>query len=188
MSMFRGFFMKFSEIAHHLLPYWILGLVIIIATIFSGNKNALRIEPKAVAKFASFMLFITILRIFLLNFLISTFGFDIKAHFGAVAGIPWAATLLVFWEDCVHSLPLILLRKKLGEGTIQNIVYYTAMIFTMISFGSGHIYQGILPAIMVMFYIPFSIKYGKKYGVGTVMVCHSLYDFCTIMLVKSFLR
>jgi hypothetical protein len=46
----------------------------------------------------------------------------------------------------------------------------------------GHSYQG--PTGMITFIFPFiSFYYSKKYGAGTVMLCHILYDISIVVCI-----
>jgi hypothetical protein len=97
--------------------------------------------------------------------------------------IPWQTTLGVFWEDAVHALPLVLLGKMFANKTWYKIAKWPLLAAVMCSFGAGHLYQGVLAACMLSFYIPFSMKMGEKHGFGTVMLCHMMYDLITLLSI-----
>ena len=99
--------------------------------------------------------------------------------------IPWELTLSVFWEDSCHGLPVLLLQLFLGtDKKWKWAIHALCTAIVMVSFGLGHVYQGIFAACLISFYIPYSIKIGKQYGFGTVMLCHTLYDLTTLLSLK----
>ncbi len=166
-------------------PYWILGAGVLAATCLAGLKNVIRVEKPALIDFAKFIGVITLYRIVL---------FTLFPHFGPfassaqnVAIIPWPLTLTVFWEDACHGLPLFLLGQAIGNRKWLKPFYYLAMAMVMFEFGLGHLYQGVPAAMMLSLYIPYSIKLGRKFGFGTVMICHTLFDLSTILTIKFLL-
>lgn len=181
--------MDFKTMAMNLFPFWILGLVMVFATISAGYKDLLRVEPKAVGKWLKLMGTVTLFRIvmFKLSMLSSTLGPHLKESLQPIMGIPWQGTLFVFWEDAVHGLPIILLGMLINQKWYSKVAYYGLMALIMISFGLGHTYQGNFAAMMLSLYIPFTVNAGKKYGVGTVMACHTIYDLTTILTFKLLL-
>lgn len=175
--------MDLKTIALNMYPYWLLGAFCLIATIVSGNKYVVRVEKKPVLNWMRLLLVITLYRYVL---------FKIFPHFGMfteaqknITMIPWPMTLTVFWEDACHGLPLYLLQRFTGmEKLWAKILNYVLMALVMIEFGAGHLYQGLMAAAFLMLYVPYSIKYGKKFGFGTVMICHTLFDLTTILSFK----
>jgi hypothetical protein len=143
------------------------------------------VEAKPVLKWCGVLALTTCIRIFLEKVL------HFPGLFGPPQGlnlIPWTASFTVFWEDMAHGLPLLILRNLIGydkrwNKTINNI----ALTIVMLSFGLGHIYQGLLVPILLAFYIPYSVKVGKEYGFGTIAICHILYDLTTLLFVKYFM-
>lgn len=173
--------MDFQSIASVMFPYWIMGALMILATIKSGRKDLVRIDPKGLAKWLKFLFFITIYRILMFKLWP---GDHLQNAASAVTQIPWTLTLTVFWEDACHGLPLLLIRNFLGNKWWSWPINTLLMAVVMFSFGLGHVYQGIFSAILLSFYIPYSIKLGNKYGFGTVMVGHTLYDLITVLSLK----
>lgn len=175
--------MDLKTLALAMYPYWILGAVILIITILAGHKNVVRVEKDAVFKWAKFLLIVTVYRFIL---------FKIFPHWSLfteaqknITMIPWPLTFTVFWEDACHGLPLYLLQQWTGmEKRWAKVLNYVLMGLVMIEFGAGHLYQGMLAAAFLMLYVPYSIKYGKKFGFGTVMICHTLFDLTTILSFK----
>ena len=174
--------MDFAEVAVRMWPLWLLGLFMVFAAWKTDNKDLIRIEKKPLMKFAKFLVFLTIYRLIVFHFL---------AHYpmvenasAAVQSIPWQMTFLVFWEDMSFALPLVFLKKLIGSKKWLQPIYWLGMATMMLSFGSGHIYQGLLPALALSLYVPFSVSRGKMYGFGTVVLCHMPYDMSTILAVR----
>ena len=173
--------MGFKEFALRMYPFWILGILVIGAVIASGNKNLLRIEKSSVIKWVKFLMVITVLRTVLYKLMLHPYlDSAIKsAHF-----LPCTVAFTVFWEDAVHGLPLLILRKLIGVNKWTIPIHFILTLLFMVEFGLGHVYQGPLMALILSFYIPYSVKLGDRRGFGTVMICHVLYDFFTLFFVK----
>lgn len=179
--------MTFTEMAMHMFPFWILGALFMWATIKAGYGNLIRVEGKAVLEFVKFMFFMTIFRVALFKLfpsIVNLLPGDPKALVGF---IPWGGTLFVFWEDMVHVVPLVILFNALNDSKAANVIRAVLTGLVMFAFGSGHIYQGLIPAAMISFYIPYTLEFGKKYGSGTVMVCHTIFDLVTLLTLKFLL-
>lgn len=177
--------MDVKTMAAMMYPCWIIGALILIATVCAGQKNVIRVEKPALVKWLKILCMLTVYRVILFT-LFPNFSVFKHAH-DAMSIIPWPMTLTVFWEDACHGLPLFLLKKWIGDKKYGKYAYKAALILVMVAFGLGHVYQGAAAAIMLSFYIPYSIKLGEKYGFGTVMIGHSLFDLSTILAVKFLL-
>lgn len=175
--------MDFKTIAEHMYPFWILGVLIILTVLAAGQKKLIRIEKQAIKKWMFFLLYVSAWRLLLSK----VFHFNGIGDLKAMAALPIPMTLTVFWEDACHGLPLLILKKLIGKRKWLKPLYWFMLIATMIEFGSGHMYQGILPAMLLSFYVPYSIKMGNKYGFGTVMLCHMTYDASTLLLIQHML-
>lgn len=181
--------MDFKTIVSHLWPMWVLGFLVLLAVYNSKEKKHIRIEKKAVIKFLTFMAFVSAVRFFILG---------LSAHLGLVSpglvetlktisSIPVPTIFGVYWEDACHGLPLLLLGNAIGDKKWLKPVYWAAMIAVMTAFGLGHMYQGVTASILLSLYIPASIHFAKKFGFGTVMLCHIAYDLVTILTTKAML-
>jgi hypothetical protein len=177
--------MDWKTIVSHMWPCWVLGLAVLFAVAKSDYKALLRIDKKAVAKWGIFMILLMGFRIFTLGHIHSE---TLKESLQNVSWIPWPMTLTVFWEDACHGLPLAILKKMLGNRWFAKPLNLIALLTAMLSFGSGHVYQGFLAAALIMFYIPFSMQKGEEYGFGTVMLCHMMWDLSTVLSVQWVLR
>lgn len=93
--------------------------------------------------------------------------------------------LIVFWEDAFFAIPIYGLLKWSEKGTVRKEIAVVAIVVLSLYFASGHLYQSWISVIVLSFYPYFvSYKLGKKYGFGTVMVCHILYDFITFYTMR----
>lgn len=178
--------MDFSSIAADMYPFWIMGILVMLATVWSGNKKLLKIQGQTVFRWCIFLLLITAARTGLYSFL----GYlGLGGPPRGLAGIPWVASLTVFWEDACHGLPLVILQGLIGtKKRWAKVVNWLALGIVSLSFGLAHVYQGLLAAVLTCCYVFYSMQAGKKYGFGTVMVCHSLYDMVTFLFMKFFTR
>lgn len=173
--------MDIKSVALQMYPYWILGAVVLAATVKAGFKDLIRVEKKAVLNWVRFLFFITMYRIILFRLFPGSWQESAKN----IAIIPWPLTLTVFWEDACHGLPLLILQKLIGTDKWWKwLIHGPLTALVMVEFGLGHVYQGIIPAMLLSLYIPYSIRLAKKFGFGTVMIGHTLFDLVTILTVK----
>jgi hypothetical protein len=175
--------MTFSEFASHMYPYWLQGLFMIWIAYASGNKDLLKVDKGIIVRWIKIFIVISIYRYLVLKFAPHLSPASQEA-IKNVTSLPWQGTLTVFWEDACHGLPLVLLRRLIGDSIYAAPVHFLAMGFVMLSFASGHLYQGFWPAIFLSAYIPFSVMVGERRGFGTMMVTHTLYDLTTILTLK----
>ena len=153
---------------------WILGALSVIY-VYRIDKSYLRIDTKAIKSFLVFMLWLTLIRTFMFIFISNPME-NILPLIN-----PWLM-LGVFWEDAVYVLPLIMLRDKTN---LNKVAYYTLFVISALVFASGHLYQGIM-GLASIFYLYLSAKYGRQYGFGTVMICHTLYDLITYFAALAY--
>lgn len=176
--------MSAFEMALRMWPMWALGLFMIMVAFRSDNQDLLRIDRPSVKKWVKFLCGLTLFRAAMFYF---TWKYQ-SGGFEAVSWIPWQTTLMVWWEDAAHTLPLLLLARLIGTEKKTWPIHALAFATIMVAFGAGHIYQGLVPAIALSFYIPYTLKLSKTKGLGTIMICHVLYDLSTILLIQSMLR
>lgn len=178
--------MDMKSIAAVMYPYWLMGAFVLWATIKAGHKEVVRVEKKAVFGWMKFLVLITCYR--LIMFKLFAHNAHLQETAKNVTLIPWPMTLTVFWEDACHGLPLLLLRNFIGTDKWWKwLIHAPLMAMVMLEFGLGHVYQGAGAAMLLSLYIPYSIHMGRKYGFGTVMVGHTLYDLTTILSLKFML-
>lgn len=186
--------MTIGQMAQELWPNWLLGICMILLVLNSKYKNMLRVEIPALIEVVKFLIFISLIRMFVFHFIA---GPETMAGIRAMANfIPWQATLGTPWEDACHGLPLAIIgascyAKRYYPSGLQwsheewfKWVEKPLLFMVMMAFASGHLYQGIWQALAISFYIPFSIRMGTKYGFGTVMIGHIMYDMSTLLLFK----
>jgi len=180
--------MSFAEMALRMWPGWVLGLLILLLTFFSKNRSLIRVEKKAMIQWCKTIGMILGGRILMLGILQHFFrdsGPAIAFRHGAreLDFIPWQAMLFVFWEDAVHVLPFIILKKMAETRKWLNFILYPLLVLVMLDFALGHSYEGTVAMIAMALYIPIMMHVGKKYGVGTVMIGHTMYDLTTKLAI-----
>lgn len=138
-----------------------------------------RVQKESVFKFLKFMFFITIYRM-VMHYVIGFPQVDSNPS-SPMNTINIFTTLGVYWEDAIFTLPaLIAARRGSSKFLVSCMLALSAFVFA-----SGHIDYGLQWAALTLLYIPFiSYKYGKLNGLGTVMVCHILYDIITLATVR----
>jgi hypothetical protein len=172
------------EVILNLWPFWLCGMVVLLAIFFSEQKSLLRVEWNRVLPFASFMVRITAFRYLLYRFLLPWSGLadPLLTKMRAVSHLlPWQTTFGVFWEEAIYTIPLVLFYRLHKEKRWFWDVYPLTFAMFMASFAVGHLYQGVIPAIIICFYIPFSVKMGQKYGFGSMILAHIAYDLITLL-------
>lgn len=173
--------MSAEDIVARMWPMWVLGIFMILIAVFSSNRDLLRIDKKGIWKWIKFLAYISVLR-----FVVFYIAWDfLKDTFADVSWLPLSTTATVFWEDAFYSLPLLMLARQLGES--RKWFQYGSMALLSLAFGSGHIYQGFGAVAMLTCYVPITNKLAKKYGIGTIMAGHVMYDMSTLGLIKLML-
>lgn len=174
--------MDLKTIIQHYWPYWLLGLSMIIATLCSEHKDLMRFQKDSFFKFLRFMMIVTVIRIIIFHFDPPT-----MASAAPVLQIPLYLILMTWWEDPVHTLSLAVASRFLGESKPAKILTGVLTGMVAISFSLAHLYQGIVPALMISLYVPIVTKLGKKHGFSTIIFGHMLYDFVTLLTIRLFL-
>lgn len=175
--------MNFSDLVANMYVYWLLGAFIFLAVYLSDYRNLLRIDKKPLKRWIVMLLWMTAGRILLFALFKGT-AYVQNAH-SMVDIICWQQCFTVAWEDLAFSLPIVLFGKLIGDRIYWRLAYYLVFSIFMVAFGVGHLYQGIIPAIAISLYIPFSVKRGQSWGFGTLAVCHTLYDLFTWISIRS---
>jgi hypothetical protein len=157
-----------------MLPAWILGLVILFIVYKSKYRPLIRVQPKSIKYFCGMMVVVAIFRLFLWHFFhrMTIIPVDMKA----VEALPWQTSFFVFWEDATYVLPFMIFKRIIANKKYMRLFYYTLMGLMCFSFGAGHLYQSVFTGIAMMFYIPLMMDAGEQVGIGTVMICHTIFD------------
>jgi hypothetical protein len=158
-----------------LLP--LIGAILILIYFIIFNKNLLRIEWNCVSSFIAFMVLVSCGRIAYNQYFYDP---SIVQNFQTYGNDSWHL-FLVFWEDLFFGGSVFLICKFINCKWIK----IPLIILVSLWFASGHVYQGYFAAALIGVY-PFfiSYKYGMKYGFGTIMACHILYDFFSVYMTK----
>ncbi len=177
--------MDAKQMAEAMFPAWILGFMMLYLVKNSKYANLIRVEKEGLIKFAKFLLVLTAFRFGYLKFLASDATLEGIKYITSM--IPISTIPGVFWEDACNALPFVI-----GESMFRKKKWYKWLRLPILatlclSFGSGHSYEGLGAVLAMTCYIPFTMNLGKKYGFGTVMLCHIAYDMLTLLTFKLFL-
>lgn len=168
--------MEFLIYLPMLLPIFaIIGMIYI--SNFTSEKDLFRVSWDKLAQFMAFLGFIFVLRLLREDFFVSNGLAPVPLP---PVGEMWTLGL-VFWEDFFFAIPIYYICKHMKNKWFKFVLIL--LISTI--FGLGHIYQG-WGAAFVLALMPYFVTYhyGKKYGFGTTMIGHIMYDVSTIMLAK----
>lgn len=140
----------------------------------------MRISWDRVAQFCGFLALLFMIRVCSYSFLMNMGISGFPTIPGEIGSNIWTLGL-VFWEDFFFGVPIYFAFKYLKNKKIAIAL----TVVLSILFGLGHLYQGWY-VVGITALLPYFVcyKYGKKYGFGTTMVCHMLYDFSTVLSVK----
>lgn len=135
---------------------------------YTRHKDLVAVNTKAVFNFIGIMLFISALRVIGMYL-----DGSAPQYGGSIIGLT-----MVWWEDVFFTLPLLIAYKQ----NVSKYILIPATILSSIAFAVGHLYISVPWALFLLIYIYFiSFKYRLKYGLGTVMICHVVYDLMTVM-------
>lgn len=169
--------MTMLEIATNMWPLWLFGIFMMFMTYKSGHGDLLKIDKKCVKKWTIFIAILSLYRYLVLRYT------GVQQDMSGALTIPWQAALTVSWEDACHGLPLVLIERFTNKLKYGKLLLLPAIALVTASFGLGHVYQGLGAAAALSLYVPYTFWAGKKYGFGTVMICHVLYDLATLGLL-----
>ena len=174
--------MTMRDMAEMLWPAWLLGLIMFLLVKNSKHADLLRVDKKGLRNFAWFLFGVTAIRFVMFKYLAPPQEIAQARELANL--IPWQACLMVYWEDLVHVVPLAILGRMFAQKRWYQLIKIPLLILVMIAFGSGHVYQGFFAAFCLSFYIPYTLMLGKKYGFGTIILCHMSYDLTTTLFLK----
>lgn len=160
-----------------LMPFGFL----IMALVFWRDRHLLRVDLKAIQTFITLMILLTFLRIAMTSFAMEI-GIDVLKINKGIDQIDFWRLALVFWEDAFFAIPIYYMKDKWKWSRYLWLPIVAALSIT---FGVGHMYQFEM-AFFATLLIPYLIwyRYGKRFGFGTVMICHILFDMFTITTFK----
>jgi membrane protease YdiL (CAAX protease family) len=144
------------------------------------EKDLFKISWDKLAMFLAFLFVLSLFRILRADYLVSH-GLAAPPQTGGRFYFPLYTLGLVFWEDFFFAIPIYFIMKKCKRNWLKVI----SIILISALFGLGHLYQG-WEAVVALAFAPYFITYhyGKKYGFGTTMIAHIMYDCATIITFK----
>lgn len=153
-----------------------------IAIAYWKDREILRIDLKAIQNFITLMALLAMARLVIFSLLYDFIGLKITDLNSAVNTIPLWVLSTVFWEDAFFGITIYYLIDKFKT---PKYIWLPAVSALSILFAVHHMYQFEL-AYFSTILIPFFIFYtlGKKYGFGTTMVCHIIFDISGFLTFK----
>ncbi len=163
------YFFKIMDLIHKIYP---VGSVAMFTAVLLFDRKKLEIQLDNVAKFLAAMTILTFIKICIWN------GQMVPPN---PYGISMQNFLFVFLEDAFFVMIPFYLCKKIDSKILKFLIW----TFFSVSFGMGHIYQGITAVFITALYPYFiSNRYAQRTSFGTVMVCHFLWD-CFVLLIPK---
>lgn len=162
-------FLKAIQMVHDFYP---IGSVAAFVAVLIFDRKKLNIQLENVAKFLAAMVILTFIKLCIWN------GNAVQSN---TYGINMQSLLFVFLEDAFFAMVPFYICKRINSKALKIMIW----TFFSISFGMGHIYQGIHAVFVTALYPYFiSNRYAKKTSFGTVMTCHFLWD-CFVLLMPK---
>ena len=174
--------MDAKQAADGLFPCWCLGLWVTYLVWNSDHRGLLKISKEGLLKFARFLAVATVVRVFYLSIIAPDAFIAMIRHSTQI--MPWQTMFGTYWEDACQALPLVILGSMIEGKRWLKPLYFMLIAGMSITFGISHSYEGLQAMIVMSLYIPFTMRLGKKYGFGTVMICHVVYDLLTYFTFK----
>lgn len=158
----------------------IVGLIVFGLTYWK-DRDILHVNPEAIKNFVVLMILFTFVRFALFSFG-AEFGFDINQFNQGASKVRFWQLTLVFLEDASFGIPIYYMIDKLK---LSRYIWMPVVAAMSIIFGLGHMYQ-FEAAFLISLIIPYFVFYefGRKYGFGTTMICHVLFDMFTLICFK----
>lgn len=159
----------------------IIAIVAMIAIRFTKDRDIIRISWDKLAQFTAFLVILAMFRLLQYQFLLDMGIMKVLPTLPPMIDMQKWTLGLVFWEDMFFGVPLFYIWKYMNRTWLK--VLLTVMISLV--FGYGHAYQGMSGVVWASF-LPYFVSYGfgKKYGYGTCMLGHVMYDVSTVYLIK----
>lgn len=155
--------------------------LIIFTLVLIFDRKILKVDLKVIQTFITLMVLMTFFRLTLFS-LGHDLGQDLASINQGLAGLSFWRFATVFWEDAFFAIPIYYM---IDRWNWSKYITYPFMAITAIIFGLGHMYQFEM-AYFATLVIPYMVFYraGKKYGFGTSMICHILFDMITFLTLK----
>lgn len=175
--------MDVKQVADGLFPFWCLGLWMMHLIWNSDHKDLLQVSKEGLWKFTKFLAIVTAARVFYLSVIAPDAVLENIRQIGNT--IPWQTMFGVYWEDMCNALPLVIIGRMIVDKKWLKPLHIALIAAMSMTFGAMHAYEGLQAAVTMMFYIPFTMRLGQKYGFGTVMLCHIAYDLVTFFTFQT---
>ena len=144
---------------------------------YKFNRQLLRLDIKALAKWLVFIAVNCLIKYFLFKIPAFHEFLDIKS----MSYIPWYYMVLAGFEEAMFTLPMYYAMQYSDNKYIRAIL----MASLACVFASGHIYQGaiaVIPTFTYMFFI--APVFMKRFGFYTMVLGHISFDLSIWALIK----
>lgn len=175
-------YMTNLEVIAHYWPAWLFGILMYATARLAGYSYEVRVEKAAIIYWIKYLLVISFIRV-MTYILMGDLPFQAEAAEG-LKNVNPLSLLGTPWEDFAFSLPLYFLGLFVGDSKVGKALYGIAVAVVLISFGFGHVYQGVFAAVLLSSGPSISLYFSKRYGWGSVGICHMLYDLMTLATMK----
>ena len=158
--------------------------LLIFGLVYWKDREVLRFDFKAVQTFITLMILLTFVRFTLFSFGFDMFQINIIDINQGFSSIPFWRLATVFWEDAFFAIPIYYMKDR---WKWSEYIWLPITAALSIYFAQAHMYQFEM-AYFATLIVPYLIfyRYGKKYGFGTSMTCHILFDMFTLLAFKLF--
>ena len=148
---------------------------------FTKERDSMRITWDKLAQFVAFLVMVAVFRLLYYQYQFDTGAMQFLPTLPPEIGNNKWTLGLVFWEDMFFGFPIYLAFKYLKQKWLAILITVVLSVF----FGLGHEYQGMY-AVALTALAPYFVSnyFGSKYGFGTAMCGHVLYDVSTVYLIQ----
>lgn len=161
----------------------IIGILLLLYA-YVKHPEIVRVDRETVLHFGSLIFIINVVKMAaILTVGSSLFPSFVQGMREAMSHIPSVNYLLAaYWEDTFYVLPYLLLSKLIFniESKKLKISLFVGLFLlfltTTLHFASGHLYQGKMGWLTVIYPITSYCIAGRK-GLGTMLILHVIFDF-----------
>jgi hypothetical protein len=138
---------------------------------YKNDRDQFKVDLIWPAKFIAFMFILLFVRL--------------ASMTGKYTAVPSSLSFLGFLSVPFEDMFFVMIPFYISKKISKNIGKVMVWLFFSILFSVGHLYQGIVAALITALYPYFiSNRFAAKTSFLNVMICHFLYDSFTLLGVK----